>query len=81
MKIFEGIIVSVPDSYTGVVEITRRVPHKIYGKLIKKSSKFKIDITGTEVKVGDKVSFVETRPLSKGKNFKLAPSKERKGKK
>jgi small subunit ribosomal protein S17 len=72
MKIFDGPVISVGMQNTIVVEVTRRVPHPLYKKLIKKSSKFKADTNGIEVSVGDVVRIQETRPISKGKFFKVA---------
>lgn len=72
MKIFEGNITSVGMNKTVVVEVVRRTPHPLYKKLIKLSSKFKADNTGFEnLEVGTKVKIVETRPISKQKNFKI----------
>lgn len=72
MKIFEGVVVSTKMNKTIVVEITRRTPHPLYKKLIKRSSKFNVDNTGFEnVEVGNKVKIVETRPISKNKYFKI----------
>ena len=71
MRIFEGIIKTISNSNTAVIEVQRIVPHPVYKKLIKKYSSFKVDTTGTEVKAGDNVRIVETRPLSRGKFFKI----------
>ncbi len=71
MKIFEGIIVSVGMNKTAVVELSRKTPHPLYKKLIKRSKKFKADTTGFEPVVGSLVKIVETRPISKDKYFKI----------
>lgn len=72
MKIFEGIIVSIGMQKTAVVEITRRTPHPMYRKLIKRSKKYNVDNTGFEnALVGTKVKISETRPISKNKYFKI----------
>lgn len=72
MKIFEGLVVSTKMNKTIVVEITRRTPHPLYKKLIKRSQKFNVDNSGFEsVTVGDSVKIVETRPISKNKYFKV----------
>ncbi len=80
MRIFEGIVVSVPGATTAVVEIVRRTPHPMYKKLIKRSKKFKVETEGKEVAIGTRVKIVETRPISKDKYFKLVqPEEKRKG--
>ena len=70
-KIFEGKIVSLKTDKTAVVEIVRYVPHRLYKKLLKRSKNFKADTGNVEVKLGDKVKIVETKPISKNKNFKV----------
>lgn len=72
MRTFDGIVVSKGMNKTVVVEITRRTPHPLYKKLIRMSKKFKVDNTGFEqVELGGIVRIVETRPISKGKYFKI----------
>lgn len=70
-KTFIGTIVSIGMLKTVVVEITRRKPHPLYRKLLRHSKRFKVDPNGHTVAVGDTVRIVETRPLSRGKNFKI----------
>jgi small subunit ribosomal protein S17 len=79
MRILEGIVVSVKMQNTVVVEITRRTPHPLYKKLIKRSKKFLADTNGAEVSIGQKVKIIETKPMSKNKYFKVmndAPAKK-----
>lgn len=71
MKTIEGVIISNKMIKTAVVEVVRRVPHPLYKKLVKKSSKFKVDTGEFQVSVGDRVRIIETRPISKDKNFKI----------
>jgi len=71
MKIFEGIVVSTKMQNTAVVEITRRTPHPLYKKLIKRSKKFLVDTNGLELIMGQKVKIVETKQISKNKYFKV----------
>ena len=72
MKIFEGTVVSVSMKGSVSVEITRRTPHPLYKKLIRRSKKFLVDSNGLNLRVGDKVRIVETRPISKNKYFKVS---------
>ena len=70
-KTLEGIIISVKMRKTAVVKITRKFPHPLYKKLIKRDSNLNVD-TGTFAPiVGDRVKIVETKPISKTKNFKI----------
>lgn len=71
MKIFEGIIVSGGNNKTVVVEVSRRTPHPLYGKLMRLSKKLKADTGDFEVVIGNKVKIQETRPMSKDKYFKI----------
>jgi len=56
---------------TIVVTVERLKKHALYQKYIKRSKKFKIHDEKNEANVGDTVQFVETRPISKDKCFKL----------
>ncbi len=70
-KTLEGVIVSVKMKKTAVVRITRKFPHPLYKKIIKRDSNLNVDI-GTFVPiVGNRVKIVETKPISKTKNFKI----------
>lgn len=71
MKIFEGIVVSGGKNKTVVVEVSRRTPHPLYRKLMRLSKKLKADTGDLEVMIGNKVKIGETRPMSKGKYFKV----------
>lgn len=55
-----------------MVQVTRRVPHPLYKKLLRVSKQFKVDVKGQDVpEVGKTVKIVETKPISKTKHFKL----------
>ncbi len=75
-QIFTGTIVSTKMQSTVVVEVTRRTPHPMYRKLVKKSNNIKADTNGHEVQLGQTVVVEETRPLSKGKFFKVVEVKK-----
>lgn len=76
-KVLTGKVVTVKMQNTVLVEVVRRTPHKLYGKLLKRSKKYKVDTAGQTVAVGEIVKIVETKPISKDKHFKL---QEKKGK-
>ena len=66
-----GIVVSNKMEKTIVVKIEERVNHAKYGKIMKRSIKFKAHDEKNECDIGDKVLIMETRPLSKDKHFRL----------
>ena len=70
-KVLKGVVVSDKMDKTIVVEVTRFVEHKKYGKRIKKTKNYKAHDELNSKKVGDTVEIEETRPISKDKKFKV----------
>ena len=66
-----GTVVSNKMTKSIVVTVERKVKHPKYGKFIKKTSKFMAHDEKNECGIGDVVAIVETRPLSKNKNWRL----------
>ncbi|MBS4034168.1 MAG: 30S ribosomal protein S17 [Ignavibacterium sp.] len=66
-----GIVVSNKMDKTITVAIERRVPHPIYRKYSKKTTKLMAHDEKRECGLGDKVKIMETRPLSKRKRWRL----------
>ena len=66
-----GIVLSNKMQKTIVVQIRHKSRHPLYGKVSEQASKFKVHDEKNEAKVGDEVRFVETRPLSKDKRWRL----------
>ena len=66
-----GIVVSNKMDKTIVVAVERHEKHPIYGKFVKKTTKFVAQDDKNECGVGDTVRIMETRPLSKTKNWRL----------
>ena len=60
-----------------VVSIERKVKHALYGKFLKKTSKFVAHDEKNSCNEGDTVKIMETRPLSKNKNWRLIEIIER----
>jgi len=60
-----------------VVMVERKVKHPMYGKFVKKSSKFMAHDEKNECNIGDVVRIMETRPLSKNKCWRLVEIVER----
>jgi small subunit ribosomal protein S17 len=76
-KTLVGIIVSDKMTNTIVVEVTRRVRHPKYLKMVTVTKKFKADTNGNTFGVGDMVKIEETRPMSHDKYFKVIEKIER----
>ena len=70
-KVLTGKIISTKMQNTVVVEVSRRVPHTLYKKLLKGNKHFNVDTAGQTVQVGDTVKIVETKPVSKTKYFAI----------
>lgn len=66
-----GVVVSNRMKDTVVVEVSRFVKHEKYDKYIKINKKFKAHDAGNTKAIGDKVTIVETRPISKDKHFTI----------
>lgn len=66
-----GRVVSDKMDKTIVVAIERKVRHPLYGKIINTTTKLKAHDENNEAKVNDKVSIMETRPLSKDKRWRI----------
>ncbi|WP_443944612.1 30S ribosomal protein S17 [Pedobacter sp. AW1-32] len=72
-----GLVVSNKMDKSVVVSVERKVKHPIYGKFVKKTTKFMAHDEKNECGVGDTVLIMETRPLSKNKNWRLVQILER----
>ncbi len=60
-----------------VVSVERKVKHPKYGKFVKKTTKFVAHDENNDCNIGDTVKIMETRPLSKSKNWRLVEIVER----
>lgn len=67
----EGFVVSDKMQKTIVVKVDRRVPDPFYKKYVIRSRRFKAHDEKNEAKVGDLVSLIESRPLSREKRWVL----------
>lgn len=70
-KKLQGIVVSNKMKDTAVVEVQRFVKHGRYGKYIKRRKKFQAHDPGNTASIGEKVTIIETRPISKNKHFRI----------
>ena len=66
-----GKVVSNKMDKTAVVAIEDNIMHPKYGKVVKRTVRLKVHDENNELNVGDKVSIMETRPLSKDKRWRL----------
>jgi len=72
-----GIVASNRMNKSIVVSIERKVKHPLYGKFVKKTSRFVAHDEDNTCNEGDTVKIMETRPLSKSKNWRLVEIIER----
>jgi len=70
-KIRTGLVTSNKMEKTITVTVERKVKHPIYGKFLKKTTKFMAHDDKNECSIGDVVKIMETRPLSKNKCWRL----------
>ncbi len=70
-KMIQGVVTSNKMQKTIVVTAERLVKHPKYKKYVKRYSVYKAHDEKSEAKIGDRVEIMETRPLSKTKNFRL----------
>ena len=72
-----GVVVSNKMDKSIVVMVERKVKHPMYGKFVKKSSKFMAHDEKNDCNICDTVRIMETRPLSKNKCWRLVEIVER----
>ena len=72
-----GIVTSDKMDKSVVVAVERKVKHPKYGKFVKKTSKFVAHGEKNDCNIGDTVKIMESRPLSKIKNWRLVEILER----
>jgi len=70
-KVRTGFVTSNKMAKTITVEVERKVKHPIYGKFVKKTTKFHAHDEKDECSIGDLVKIMESRPLSKTKRWRL----------
>ena len=76
-KVRVGKVVSDKMDKTIVVAVERSTRHPLYGKIIRKTKKYKVHDEENACRIGDKVRIMETRPLSKDKRWRLVEIVER----
>ena len=74
-RMLSGKVVSANSNKTIVVEVTRRVKHKLYKKIIKKAKKYHVHDKDNYYKLGDFVRIQESKPISKMKKWMVINDK------
>lgn len=69
---FTGVVIKTAGKDTAVVRVDRYVKHAKYKKYRVRSKKYLVEDSGNAAQVGDTVTIVATRPLSKMKRFRIA---------
>tara|TARA_A100001015_G_C14779713_1_gene628666 strand:+ start:390 stop:650 length:261 start_codon:yes stop_codon:yes gene_type:complete len=70
-RILTGVVISSNLNKTITVNVTRRIKHKLYKKIIRQTKKYHAHDEKNEFKIGDNVSIVESKPISKLKKWRV----------
>ena len=74
-KILDGVVISDKNNKSITVLVERKYQHPLLKKIVKTKKKYQVHDENNAYKNGDKVSIVETRPLSKTKRFRVLEEK------
>ena len=67
-----GEVVSDKMDKTVVVQVTRKIPHPVYKKFVKRFKKFQVHVESVQPKMGDVVKISSMRPISKNKRWRVS---------
>ena len=70
-RILSGIVIAAKNNKTITVKVTRKIKHKLYKKIIRQTKKYHAHDEKNEFKIGDNVSIVESKPISKLKKWRV----------
>jgi small subunit ribosomal protein S17 len=70
-KVRTGVVISNKMDKTVVVEVSRTVMHPVYKKFVRRRKRFMAHDEENRCQIGDQVMIVETRPLSRHKNWRV----------
>ena len=73
----EGRVLKANNTKTRIVAVEQRIPHALYGRIIRRTAKFVAHDEREESQVGDLVRIEECRPMSKTKRWRLVDILER----
>lgn len=76
-KVRTGVVTSDKMDKTVTVAVKWKEKHPIYGKFVNKTKKYHVHDEKNDCNIGDKVTIMETRPLSKLKRWRLVEINER----
>jgi small subunit ribosomal protein S17 len=76
-KVREGIVASTAMEKTAIVVVETRKPHPLYKKTMVRTRRLQAHDENNDLRVGDRVRIVETRPYSKNKRWRLVEILER----
>ncbi len=74
-KTLEGVVTSDKGNKSITVVVERKYQHPVLQKVVKSKKKYHVHDENNSFKVGDKVSIIESRPISKTKRFKVIEEK------
>ena len=67
-----GEVVSDKMDKTVVVQVTRKIPHPVYKKFVKRFKKYQVHVESVQPKMGDVVKISSMRPISKNKRWRVS---------
>lgn len=73
----EGRVLKASNIKTRIVAVEQRIPHALYGRIIRRTAKFVAHDEREESQIGDLVRIEECRPMSKTKRWRLVDILER----
>ena len=73
----EGRVLKANNTKTRIVAVEQRIPHALYGRIIRRTAKFVAHDEREESQIGDLVRIEECRPMSKTKRWRLVDVLER----
>jgi small subunit ribosomal protein S17 len=76
-RTLEGTVVSDKMDKTVVVAVQRLTPHPMYGRVLRRTTRFKAHDEGNDTHTGDRVTITECRPLSRDKFWRVTQVLER----
>ncbi|OUW97040.1 MAG: 30S ribosomal protein S17 [Pelagibacteraceae bacterium TMED237] len=75
-RLLSGVVISANSNKTIVVKVTRRVKHKLYKKIISRSKNYHAHDENNKFKIGDNVTILESKPISKLKTWTVVTEEE-----
>ena len=70
-RILSGVVVSSNSNKTIIVDVTRRIKHKLYKKIIRRTKKYHAHDEKNKFKEGEIIQIIECNPISKKKRWKV----------